>query len=106
MIFCLSRNFVATIEATVGLTIYVSGVEDVCTTMDGSDQSYKLLGDFGAGKALYRLSSHGDAKELHIEYLPQRWEVSTLNPELIPPPPVTVKVPVLRASEEDLYSLN
>jgi hypothetical protein len=78
----------------------------MCTTMDGSDLSYQLLGDFGAGKALYRLSSHGDTQELHIEFLPQRPEVSTLNPELKPLPPVTVKVPVLRASEEDLYSLN
>ncbi|KAG0564719.1 hypothetical protein KC19_8G133800 [Ceratodon purpureus] len=82
-------------------------VEDMCTTMDGSDQSYQLLGDFGAGKALYRLSSdYGDTKELHIEYLPERPEISTLNPELKHPPPVTVKVPVLRASEADLYSLS
>jgi len=81
-------------------------VDDVCTRMDGSEQSYQLLGDFGAGKALYRVSAHGDKKELHIEYLQQRSEMSTLNPELQLPPPIMVKVPVLRASEEDLYSLN
>ena len=78
----------------------------MCKTMDGSDESYQLLGDFGAGKALFSLGSHGDTKELHMEYLPQRPEVSTLSPELKLPPPITVKVPVLRASEEDLYSLN
>lgn len=86
--------------------VSVTGVDDVCTRMDGSEQSYQLLGDFGAGKVLYRLSVHGDKKELHIEYLQQRSGMSTLNPELQLPPPIMVKVPVLRASEEDLYSLN
>lgn len=86
--------------------ISVPGVDDVCTRMDGSEQSYQLLGDFGAGKALYRVSAQGDEEELHLEYLQQRSEASPLNPELQLPPPITVKVPVLRASEEDLYSWN
>lgn len=83
---------------------YAACVESVCTTMDGSEQSYQLLGNFGAGEPLYKLSPRGD--ELHLEYLPSRPDVSTLDPELVLPPPLTVKLPVLRASEDDLYSAN
>lgn len=84
-----------------------SGAEDMCITMDGSEQSYQLLGNFGAGQMLYRLNSDssGDT-EAHIVFFPQYFEASSLDISLLTTAPIKVKVPTLQASEEDLYQLS
>lgn len=79
----------------------------MCITMDGSEQSYQLLGNFGAGEALYKWSlDYGDNGEAHIQFFPQHALISSLEPELNTVPPITVKVPILRASEEDLSTFS
>lgn len=66
----------------------------MCITMDGSEQSYLLLGNFGAGQVLYRVAEETDG--LHIEFLSQQKSTAGF-------PTLKVKVPQLQASEEDLY---
>jgi hypothetical protein len=81
--------------------------EDMCITMDGSEQSYQLLGNFGAGEMLYRLNSDGSGDtEAHIVFFPQYFEASSLDISLLTTAPIKVKVPTLQASEEDLYQLS
>ncbi|BBN03657.1 uncharacterized protein MPTK1_2g25240 [Marchantia polymorpha subsp. ruderalis] len=76
--------------------------DDICITMDGSEQSYRLLGNFGAGQVLYKLAEEGDG--LHIHFISQR--SSTAPGEFAALSPIRVKVPVLQAAEEDLYALS
>ncbi|KAL2645202.1 hypothetical protein R1flu_012789 [Riccia fluitans] len=71
--------------------------DDMCITMDGSEQSYRLLGNFGAGQVLYKLAEEADG--LHIHFISQR------SGEFVALHPSRVKVPVLQAEEEDLYKL-
>ncbi|CAM6118996.1 unnamed protein product [Calypogeia fissa] len=80
---------------------YAACSEDMCITMDGSEQSYRLLGNFGAGQVLYRLAEETDG--LHIEFLSQQKSAADLG--LASLPPVKVKVPQLQASEDDLDKL-
>lgn len=92
---------------TEGINFAVSlvqnaGSDDICITMDGSEQSYRLLGNFGAGQVLYKLAEEGDG--LHIHFISQR--SSTAPGEFAALSPIRVKVPVLQAAEEDLYALS
>eukprot|EP01018_Ginkgo_biloba_P037942 Gb_09049 [translate_table: standard] len=66
--------------------------DEYCLTMDGSEQSYQLLGNFGAGKLMYDLQRDSN-NELFIYF-----SEGLSNPEN----PVRVRVPILRATEEHL----
>eukprot|EP00245_Coleochaete_scutata_P006408 TRINITY_DN20833_c0_g1_i1.p1 TRINITY_DN20833_c0_g1~~TRINITY_DN20833_c0_g1_i1.p1 ORF type:complete len:294 (-),score=43.47 TRINITY_DN20833_c0_g1_i1:168-1049(-) len=76
-------------------------IEEYCATMDGSEESYQLLGNFGAGEPLYKLcrpdTPDGDSA-LRIRFNPRVGVNSGA-----PLTPVEVNLPVLRATSEDLY---
>ncbi|KAH9295276.1 hypothetical protein KI387_038864 [Taxus chinensis] len=67
--------------------------DDYCLTMDGSAQSYQLLGNFGAGQPLYGIQRNAK-EECYVYFSPK--ELSNSEDH------VRVKVPVLLANEEDL----
>eukprot|EP00850_Spirogloea_muscicola_P007509 SM000038S14322 [mRNA] locus=s38:233556:234823:- [translate_table: standard] len=76
--------------------------DDVCVAMDGSETSYRLLGDFAAGQQLYAL--HIDVNGLaRLRYYPlhARSESSSGFPAQ---PEQQVLLPTLGASEADLRS--
>ena len=68
------------------------GSEDLCVTMDGSERSYQLLGNFASGKHLYELHRADDG--LFIVFI-----ASEILDQL------KVKVPLLTMTSEDLYKL-
>eukprot|EP00249_Psilotum_nudum_P017580 c26396_g1_i4 orf=112-948(+) len=72
-----------------------------CTTMDGSDHSYDLLGNFGAGQKLYDVQRNDD--QLFISFISA--ERLSSDGGVPVPAAVKVKVPVLCATEEDLQML-
>lgn len=83
--------------------------EDSCVQMDGSDSSYQLLGNYGAGEALYRLQTDTATNTQLIEFcslMPFDAAVGTAAADAPPlPPRVSVPVPVLAATEEQLKGL-
>lgn len=69
---------------------------DFCVQLDGSDESYRLLGDFGAGEALYAIHIDGNS-DVYLQFCPSKSQpVSTPPSGLLEAPPVRVRVPVLR----------
>ncbi|KAJ7531134.1 hypothetical protein O6H91_14G033300 [Diphasiastrum complanatum] len=76
--------------------------DDICIAMDGSDQSYRLLGDFAAGKRLYGFYRKEDGGPLYMEFTSST--SSNLDLTAIPISlPLLTKLPELHASEDDLY---
>eukprot|EP00897_Mesotaenium_endlicherianum_P008843 jgi/Mesen1/7988/ME000425S07192 len=75
---------------------------DTCVTMDGSEQSYELLGNYGAGKVLYQLVTDVDGR-LYLQFCPQgEGAVDSVDyPNMVPQ---RVALPYLQASEADLRS--
>lgn len=45
---------------TRALCRFISGTDDLCLAMDGSERSYQLLGSFAAGQHLYSLDVDTD----------------------------------------------
>eukprot|EP00271_Cylindrocystis_brebissonii_P015843 TRINITY_DN38893_c0_g1_i1.p1 TRINITY_DN38893_c0_g1~~TRINITY_DN38893_c0_g1_i1.p1 ORF type:complete len:213 (-),score=25.14 TRINITY_DN38893_c0_g1_i1:158-796(-) len=75
--------------------------DDICVAMDGSEQSYRLLGNFGAGEPLYALWEDPFAVgEMYVRFKPLRDAEGTGGAEV-----QRVRVPMLRATEEDLLGL-
>lgn len=74
--------------------------DTTCVTMDGSEASYGLLGDFGAGRPLYRLLLDEHGVPEHIQFNPDR--MVDMDDPLVALGAVKVKLPQLNASEEDL----
>eukprot|EP00850_Spirogloea_muscicola_P003552 SM000014S00340 [mRNA] locus=s14:829958:831464:+ [translate_table: standard] len=76
--------------------------DDVCVAMDGSETSYRLLGDFAAGQQLYAL--HVDVNGLaRLRYYPLHARSESSN-DFPAQPEQQVLLPILDASEADLRS--
>lgn len=74
--------------------------DDMCVAMDGSEQSYQLLGNFAAGQPLYRFEKDEEGR-LHIYFCPQRGD-NDFSEDFPPIETPRALVPVLRASLDDL----
>ncbi|KAF8671620.1 hypothetical protein HU200_049946 [Digitaria exilis] len=77
--------------------------DDMCLTMNGSPTSYQLLGDFAAGRQLYRLKAAdtGDGVSMSIIF-----SLSDDDRASEPAAPHTVvKLPTLHATEQNLTDL-
>ncbi|XP_078181378.1 DUF309 domain protein [Carex rostrata] len=70
--------------------------DEFCITMDGSEESYQLLGSFAAGQQLYRLNLGSDAKTYILFSAPNHYSSEM---------PSRVKAPILGAKEEHLTQL-
>ncbi|BAT85049.1 hypothetical protein LR48_Vigan03g205700 [Vigna angularis] len=69
--------------------------EDVCVTMDRSERSYRLLGEYASGKRVYDLELCSDAS-VYIVFCPQGSNGSSEAPR--------VKLPKLKATMEHLVA--
>nr|DAD43214.1 TPA_asm: hypothetical protein HUJ06_001444 [Nelumbo nucifera] len=68
--------------------------DDFCITMDGSEQSYQLLGSFAAGQCLYHLKTDNNVP--YIVFCPEEsYHIRN---------PVRVKIPTIHATQEDLMA--
>ncbi|EFJ11882.1 hypothetical protein SELMODRAFT_125243 [Selaginella moellendorffii] len=71
--------------------------DDFCITMDGSQENYQLLGNFGAGEELYKLEKDVAGYGHSLIFSPTRVEQKNSSP--------SVKLPILLACEGDLNEL-
>ncbi|XP_024515200.1 uncharacterized protein LOC9653176 [Selaginella moellendorffii] len=71
--------------------------DDFCITMDGSQENYQLLGNFGAGEELYKLEKDVAGYGHSLIFSPTRFEQKNSSP--------SVKLPILLACEGDLNEL-
>ena len=80
------------------------GSDDICVAMDGSEESYRLLGNYGAGEALYSVVL--DPKGvLHLQFnsrLGKSSDSKISDDFPIVQEVVKVVLPVLCVSDEDL----
>lgn len=76
--------------------------EDLCLTMDGSKQSYQLLGDFAAGQHLYEIR-RAENDQLYIFFITPT--VANLEYKDYATASLKVKVPLLNTTADDLYRL-
>ncbi|GBG83827.1 hypothetical protein CBR_g37627 [Chara braunii] len=84
---------------------YAACSDDVCVTMDGSEQSYKLLGNFAKGKSLYCMAKEPDAGITRITFSPKGVAVlqsADSDTDAASDAFSSVVVPTLRMTEEDL----
>lgn len=77
-------------------------IDDFCVTMDGSEKSYKLLGNFAAGQQLYEIQ-RAENDQLYIFFFPKGLAKQESEDYAIVTP--EVKLPVLEATANDLQLL-
>lgn len=76
--------------------------EDICLTMDGSEQSYQLLGDFAAGEHLYEIR-RDDNNQCYIFFISQYGDNFNFEDGALTS--LKVQVPLLKATSDDLHGL-
>ncbi|XP_065853526.1 uncharacterized protein [Euphorbia lathyris] len=74
--------------------------DDLCVTMDQSERSYQLLGEYGAGQVLYSLEIDTvNGMRIYIVFCPQ---TSSSSSSVDPP---RVKLPILQATNQHLLEI-
>ncbi|KAH6558691.1 hypothetical protein KP509_1Z049800 [Ceratopteris richardii] len=80
---------------------YAACTEDLCVTMDGSQESYRLLGNFAAGQPLYHIQREGSG----APYIYFHATYSEFPARDLRTAPVKIQVPLLKATVADFCNL-